>query len=542
MGVPVVSIAGNRLSRDKLPGVIEDYVDLDNASMDDWQIVPGIFPATIAVGAVEDGLSNRHFFGDAVDVWAPIRTAYVAPENVENISSPLVDDTIGGTSAAAPFIAGLIATMQAINPRLDPHGPGTNEAERRTIVDDIRSILTDEANTFSNAELVALGFANEPVERRLLVNPLAALQDAASRRENVPYVDFASLGYDDTLNFSELIAPNEGSENAVELAYGVAETGTIATIPGDIPYTPPPDVDWYRFTMPPHANTSRAYTADIIIEFPADPAGDEIIIPAGSSSVRLVESGTRNVYQSIRPQSASLSFRLTSNGDNVYRVTIDDPELAVPNVEITAPPPEQTLCAGIFNLFRANVGYPGFPGAAIPEGQIVWRDGTTVIGSGKSMTSTLTAGTHMVSVRVFDDPTLSDTITRTVQSCEGSPPSVNIDFPVFTNDPPALIVDADGFDANGAYHELTLQATVSDPDVGDTLTLTWTTDQAEVQPGGPSSGDQILGNTEDLTVRLYSSCAVEGFGTVDHKVTLLVVDSAGNATPDSRVIRVLLLC
>ena len=545
-GVPVIASAGNRLTAASLPPIIRDYVDLADARLEDWQVVPAAFPATIAVGAVGSDLRNVHFYGDAVDIWAPIESSYFSPQDVEDIGSVLVRGTIGGTSAAAPFITGLVASMQAVNPALDPQSPGTTDLARRGIVDEIERILTDESNTFSNAELVALGFPDDPVERPRLIDPLAALQDAASSRESTPYLGFASLGYDDTLNYSERITPNDSVGQAQELTFGETFTGTIATIPGEGPYTPPPDEDWFRFTMPSDPNVNRAFVTNIGIDFPADPAGDQIIIPAGSSSVKLVASGTSNVYKAIRPEGGSLSFRLASSGDNVYKVTVDEPALAAPDVEITAPSMGESLCAGFLSNFRANVDYPLFPiaetaGIDIPDSEIVWRDGSTVIGTGRSISDILTAGLHTISVRVFDDPALTAMITRTVQTCVGSPPIVRIDNPPRTVNPIDLVVNADQFDALGAYHEITLRATASDPDVGDPLTLTWLTNRADVQPGGPSSGDQILGTAEDITVRLYSSCAI-GFGTIDHIITFHAVDSQGNVSTDSRVIRVLLLC
>jgi hypothetical protein len=547
-GVPVIASAGNRLRAESLPPVIRDYVNLDNARLEDWQVVPAALGATIAVGAVESDLSNVHFFGDTVDIWAPIRSAYFSPESTDDPGSALMRDTIGGTSAAAPFITGLVAMMQAMDPELDPNAPGVTDAERRTIVDRITTIVTDEANTFSNAELVALGFADEPVERRLLVNPLAVLQATAAGREVSPYQDFASRGYDDSLNYSEVGSSDDSPAQATTLTFGETATGTIATIPGDVPYTPPPDVDWYNFTMPTSANADRAFLTNIAVAFPTDPAADEIFIPAGSASVKLVSRGSSGiVYRAIRPSGGMLSFSLTSNGDNVYKVTVDSPELAVPEVQISNPTSGQTLCAGFLTPLRANVDYAEFPtamtaGIDIPASEIVWRDGATIIGTGKAIDDSFTAGSHTISVRVFDDPALSDSITRTVQTCVGSPPTATIDNPPLSGNPIDLVVDADQFDASGAYVEITLLATASDPDIDDPLTFSWTTNHGDVQPGGPSSGAQVLSTSEDATIRLYSSCNLAFFGTVDHLITFRATDSQDNSATDTRVIRVLLLC
>jgi|GEM_PF-1981985 len=132
-GVPIVASAGNRIS-DEAIGALGAFVNNENSNIDDWQVIPAVIQDVIAVGACHpwdenrwDGsgrnfYANLQFWGDSVDIWAPIFSHYYAPEN-GNVN-PTADDvpirrTFGGTSNAAPVIAGVIANMMAVDPSLD---------------------------------------------------------------------------------------------------------------------------------------------------------------------------------------------------------------------------------------------------------------------------------------------------------------------------------------------------------------------------------------------------------------------------------------
>lgn len=249
-GVPVVTIAGNRLPPGDLPEVIRDYVSLHNQRTEDWRIMPAMAPEAIVVGAVNGSMDNEHFIGNRVDLWAPIRSTYFAPKNEDDPASPIEAKTIGGTSAAAPYVAGVIAAMQAINPDLDPRSSHLSALERQAIVPKIRSLLLSDDFSFSNAELVALGFNNDP-ERRQVVDPLSAVQAAAALRSVDPIPDLQVLGFDATVGFSEQLRGSDDVPAAAQmLSPGVEVSGTIVAIPDPAGLVSMPDEDWYRFTMP----------------------------------------------------------------------------------------------------------------------------------------------------------------------------------------------------------------------------------------------------------------------------------------------------
>jgi hypothetical protein len=84
----------------------------------------------ICVGALDDNTNVRidySNYGSKVDIWAPtnIRAVYGSAP-----SGPAPTGTFGGTSASAPFIAGIAAALKAYNPSLT--SAQVNEILRRT--------------------------------------------------------------------------------------------------------------------------------------------------------------------------------------------------------------------------------------------------------------------------------------------------------------------------------------------------------------------------------------------------------------------------
>ena len=260
LGVPIVASAGNVIPPSALPESVRGFVNFDNTRVEDWDIVPASIDGVICVGAAEqpdDGQytwQNAHFHGDRVDVWAPIPSYYKAPPRLDEIEpDPELQEreTLGGTSAAAPYIAGLIADLMALNPALNPLNPGLTVEQRRTIPQQVRDLLVDTA--WTRAELEDwLGVIDPTGRRRNLVRPVEALRGAA--QGVIP--DLAAMGYDRSVNFSEF---NDASSHDAEhfahalgvLNVGRTHTDTLLVIPGTDPSgTRFADADWYSFTLP----------------------------------------------------------------------------------------------------------------------------------------------------------------------------------------------------------------------------------------------------------------------------------------------------
>ena len=118
-----------------------------------------------------------------------------------------------------------------------------------------------------------------------------------------------------------------------------------------------------------------------------------------------------------------------------------------------------------------------------------------------------------------DGARASDYVDVVVDPCTNTPPVVTI-----TNPSGDLNVWVDGNDANGWYYSITLQGTASDAEDGP-LTGSWYTDRGDVQPGGPASGEQLLGNGNTLPVKLYAKA---GAAVTEHVISFRVTDSDGN--------------
>jgi subtilisin family serine protease len=83
-------------------------------------IRPAGMPSVITVGAVDSNLMQLRTgdlgsnYGPLVTIWAPGSNLPVAADG----SKPIGGGTFSGTSAAAPFVAGVVAMMRAVNPGL----------------------------------------------------------------------------------------------------------------------------------------------------------------------------------------------------------------------------------------------------------------------------------------------------------------------------------------------------------------------------------------------------------------------------------------
>jgi serine protease len=258
-------------------------------------------------------------------------------------------------------------------------------------------------------------------------------------------------------------------------------------------------------------------------------------------------SGTSLTVNSLNLGNHRITATATSGGQSAsasVNITIRNDRPTVAIVE----PAGSTFCTNQPVTFRAVVSDPNNNAShPFPTGNVVWRVGTTTFGTGLTASRTFTSpGSYTVTVQATDDApaphTLSHSasLTITVQNCTNLPPTVNI-----TN--PASDLDVTPFtsDTNGYYFQITLQGNATDPEDGPLsgASLVWTTDRADVQPGPPSTGDQVLGTgTSVANVRLYTTCAMPYSGTVVHRITLTATDSAGNRVSRTRLITVRTIC
>ncbi len=508
-GVPVVASAGNAMDPMSLPEPIRSIVNLSERRTERWGIIPATLPNVIvAASAGTESLRNSQFFGDRVDVWAPEPTMFMAPMSTDDPGSPLVSQSINATSAAAPYVSGVIAAMQAVNPSLDPLR--ASAAERMTIVSRTRTILTSTALT--NSQLVALGWANDPVERRNLIDPLAAVLEAS--RGVAP--DFVGLGYDLKLNFDEGDLADDLEAGARPVTFGTPVSGTVFAFDPAAP-----DRDWKTFTMPTMAG--RVFGTDVTLTW----VGSEEPVTFTTSGpalprVSTTTSGSEHTttYRVVRASGEVVRFAVANRGteDTVYKLSVSAPVALAPTMQIVEPvvPMGATLCANRPTAFRATAVYP-FSTATVTS--VEWLiDGALQATTSLNPTFTRPVGTDVFTVRAFGATAdLTVTFVTCTVTAEILTPAMNVMQYAPTIDAvgPYLTINFTGraVDAMG---------TVIDP---ATLVFEWSTNRGELQPGGPATGTQVLGTGASLPgIRIY--CAGGSTGET-HIITLTVRASAG---------------
>lgn len=516
-GVPVVASAGNQLAPESFPAGIRDYVNLADARTESWGVIPASLPGVIAVGSAEGGdLANSEFFGASVALWAPTGSAYVSPD--DSRPGNTVTRFIGATSGAAPYVAGVIAAMQAANPTLDPSR--ASASERANAVARLRLLLTSTATT--NAVLSSRGFANDP-RRRNLVDPLAAVLAAAQGHQ----IDLRALGYDTTLNFSEADGDDDTDARGREVTFDTRMPATILSLA-----PARQDEDWFHFTMP--SSPGRVFSSEITIRW----VGDEVPLLTSSGPALMRVSGSIEgvehiaTYRVIRMQAVSVSLRVTANegADVPYQLLVTAPVAITPTVTIEEPvlPAGATVCANTPVPFRAAVRYPG---SGIEGTTVSWTvDGVVRGVTTLSTTFTFTTGSHVVTASA-----LGDSETKTVNAV---PCTVRADIATPSSN---VIRYADYVDLTGPYFEVSFlgraydsAGVLIDP---STLVFEWTTNRADLQPGAPTTGSQLLGTGANLgTIRIYgySSSVAE-----THVVTLTVRASVGGPVLSTDTVQII---
>lgn len=509
-GVPVVVSAGNAYSPSVLPPVIRDYVNLSDRTTNRWGVVPAMFPEVIAVGAVDEALNNDQFFGPRVDVWAPIFTRYVRPSVATDPASAVVADDFNGTSDASPYTAGVVAAMQAVNPQLNPATPTLTRDERRVLTDRVKAILRETA--WTNAQLVSLGYQSQPVERPRLLNPLAAVK--AAGRGVLP--DLSALGYDDQLNFDEaLVADDTPAQARMLRAASGWVTGTIVGIPAVRMASAPPDVDYFR--VPGVATGGDLFVQELRVRVLGDASEQPSLVTdrtlAQVERVSITRLGDEwEVVYRLYTREPDLVFGVSAapGQDFAYRLRLESAMRATPRVAITEPVPGSNprVCLGQPVRLAGIITYPP---TTFTESRGQWLvDGAVVRTMPAAYNHTFTlAGMRQVTL---SSGGASASVTVEVVPCTVSvrivSPSANVmAYPPGSS--PFLSVSLVGEirDASGAVLPVT------------GYTFEWVTNRADVQPGAPATGSQVVATGATATGQFYSQ---PGQVATDHQLVLIV--------------------
>jgi Astacin (Peptidase family M12A) len=231
---------------------------------------------------------------------------------------------------------------------------------------------------------------------------------------------------------------------------------------------------------------------------------------------------------------------------NVFGVNVASRNVSInmtnvePNVSMQQPANNAAFCANELIPFRALVSDID---GTVASGDIVWSTPTNpALGTGLEISRSFTSGPQTVTVRVTDNDggVKTSSVTVNINTCTLPTPTVNITNP--TGD--ISVIDT-AADANGGYLEITLtgNANVSGTPITG-ANLVWTTDRADLQPGGPTTGSQQLGTGASLPVKLYSDfCAnAAGANSGRHIITLTATSAAGVSRAVLRRIVVQQLC
>jgi Astacin (Peptidase family M12A) len=230
---------------------------------------------------------------------------------------------------------------------------------------------------------------------------------------------------------------------------------------------------------------------------------------------------------------------------NVFGVNVASRSVSInmtnvlPNASVQQPANGTSFCANEAIPFRALVSDID---GTVANNDIVWSTTSNpALGTGLTINPSFASGPQTVTVRATDDSGGATTasVTINITTCVLPSPVVNI-----TNPSGDISVIDTANDANGGYLEITLagNASVSGTPITG-ANLVWTTDRADLQPGGPTTGSQQLGTGASLPVRLYTDfCANSSANSGRHIITLTATSAAGVSRFVTRRIVVQQLC
>ncbi|MDJ0764885.1 MAG: S8 family serine peptidase [Myxococcota bacterium] len=421
------------------------------------------------------GLSGPHSidpssnYGDEnVDLYGPWCVS-VGPNPEDNDFH-----TSCGTSISSPFVAGVAALVWAANPSLSAA--------------DVAGILADTAD----------GYREEKV------NAYEAVLTAIGTLSDVTIVD-----------------PNPGSEIIFGIPSPLSADLTFVSKPG-----PPIDavLTWYSSLdgeLGSREVTVERETGDVHSERVYLDAG----LSEGLHQITVIAEIERpgdiwNLFPPIIRQD-------TSN------VLVTNPG---PSVVIETPSAGETFCQGESIVFRA-VGSD--VNQTLPQSAYAWTsivDATPfpiayLLGDGPVMTTDLLpAGEQTVSVTITDNggESAADSVDIEIipisdPACSNLPPQIAITAPVS-----GAVIMATGYDENGTYADIALQATVTDYEDDDaTLQVEWYSDT-----------DGLIATGADTTGRVYMTDVCDS----SHIITAHVVDSDANEDQDAVSIHIYIVC
>jgi hypothetical protein len=488
-GSVVVAAAGN------------DTRDLDAPDL----LIPCELDAVICVGAIvndsnpdtEDGSAQSYSnYGNNVDIWAP--------SNITSTSDPQVaakddDDvcatspttpaykcdelrTFGGTSASAPFVAGVIALMAA----LDSNTPAAGELPPAGTprVNAIRSILRDTANGYADHDDDCGGCRAAADDPKVSPGYIDALRAVLRVRPNLPPTvtvtqpaDGTRVAWKHTISFKADYSDPEVSSGDISELYRWA---------GTVRYQSDQDGLLCEAKLPPYSCTTT-------------------LTPGG-----LTLGQHRITVTAMDPFGATAS-------DVIALDVVNQP----PKVEITSPDQSLTLYSDVPTTLNA---YVTDPDESIDDQHVSWTsnlDGQ--LGKARHKSVLLTAGIHVLSATAVDGKglTASDDITVRVKSGVGLP-SPTIIYPG-ANDPCCF----------SPGHVITLRGKAIDEEDGQLpgASLRWYSDI-----------DGYLGRGKSLSVTLSgpeTPCYPE---YRRHQIRLVARDSDGNRVSVRRQIAIGAVC
>ncbi len=210
-----------------------------------------------------------------------------------------------------------------------------------------------------------------------------------------------------------------------------------------------------------------------------------------------------------------------------------------PVATIDQPTSGAAYCPGELVTFRGSAYDVNQP-FGLPESAFAWRsniNGSLGTGSTRS-TSTLSTGSHTITLRVTDDGGLwdEDSIGLTIRpasdpACVDLSPSALITSPA-----DGYSVYADAVDGTGWYKTITFTGIVDDTeDPISALNVQWLSD-LQGALGTPSVNPTTGVTTITSKVYAFGSCGST------HHITLRVTDTAGHVTTDQITIYVNVLC